>query len=88
MFLKKKSSYLILEKGGDPNGVCKNNLYPPLVLAGHHGYFKVIKVSTLPFPPSPPSPPSFPLFFFMMRLECPLAHTPDQPELESLVSSI
>ncbi|XP_023340386.1 tankyrase-2 [Eurytemora carolleeae] len=34
----------LLEKGGDPNGVCKNNLYPPLVLAGHHGYFKVIKV--------------------------------------------
>ena len=39
--------YLCIEKGGDPNGVCKNNLYPPLVLAGHHGYYKVIKVQAV-----------------------------------------
>jgi len=35
---------LLLTHGADPNHVGMNNKIPPIVLAGHHGYYKVIKV--------------------------------------------
>lgn len=34
----------LLKKGASPNVMSKNYLIPPIVLAGYHGYFKVIKV--------------------------------------------
>lgn len=33
----------LLKKGASPNQMSKNYLIPPLVLAGHHGYYKVLK---------------------------------------------
>ena len=33
----------LLDKGAAPNRTCKNNRRPPLVLAGHHGYHRVIQ---------------------------------------------
>merc|ERR1712106_13194 len=35
---------LLLTQGADPNHVGMNNRIPPIVLAAHHGYYKVIKV--------------------------------------------
>lgn len=35
----------LLRKGADPNRFCSNYRIPPLVLAAHHGYFKVLQVS-------------------------------------------
>ena len=34
----------LLKKGASPNFMSKNYLIPPLVLAGHHGYYKVLKI--------------------------------------------
>ena len=34
----------LLEKGADPNKFCKNYQISPLVLAAHHGYYKVLQV--------------------------------------------
>ena len=35
---------ILLTKGADPNGVSSNDACPPIVLAGQHGYYKVIGV--------------------------------------------
>ena len=34
----------LLKKGASPNIMSKNYQIPPLVLAGHHGYYKVVKI--------------------------------------------
>ena len=34
----------LLEKGANPNLFCENYRIPPIVLAAHHGYYKVIQV--------------------------------------------
>ncbi len=34
----------LFKKGASPNKTSKNNLIPPIALAGHHGYYKVLKV--------------------------------------------
>ncbi len=34
----------LLKKGADPNKFCSNYRIPPIVLAAHHGYYRVLLV--------------------------------------------
>ena len=34
----------LLEKGADPNLYCNTYQIPPLVLAAHHGYYKILQI--------------------------------------------